>query len=53
MASKVGEFKGHKVLVLFEEGREDDRFSQVTFGLKKAKLILDNIKDIEKFVEEG
>jgi hypothetical protein len=54
MVSKIGEFKGNKVICLLRESQdgEEDKFP-FTFGLNKAKLILDNIKDIEKFVEEN
>jgi hypothetical protein len=42
------EYNGHKIIVLNPE----DRFP-FQFGLKKAKLILDNIAAIEKFVAEN
>lgn len=50
MATKIGEFKGNKIITLFEDESEKYPFS---FGLKKAKLILDNIEDIKRFVEEN
>ena len=48
MGSKIGEYKGHKTLSLFE--KEDDKFP-FTFGVKKAKLILDNLEEVKKFAE--
>lgn len=42
----IQEFKGNKVLCLNPE----DKFP-FTFGLNKAKLILENIEVIKKFVE--
>jgi len=53
MATKIGEYKGHKMLSLFEEGKEGDDKYPFSFGIKKAKLILENIEDIKKFVEEN
>lgn len=41
------EFKGRPLLVL--KRREDDRFP-FQFGLVKAKLILEHIEDIKKWV---
>ena len=43
------EFKGNPMLVL--KNSAEDRFP-FQFGLKKAKLILDHIEDIKKFVEK-
>lgn len=43
------EFKGNPMLVL--KTAEDDKFP-FQFGLKKAKLILENIEEIKKFVEK-
>jgi hypothetical protein len=45
-----GEFKGKPVLIL--KRSEDERYP-FSFGLSKAKLILDHIEDIKKFVEEN
>lgn len=42
----ISEFKGNKVLTL----NPGDRFP-FSFGLGKAKLILENINEIEKFVK--
>ena len=52
MATKIGEFKGNKTITLFEEGSETEKYP-FSFGLKKAKLIINNIEDIKKFVEEN
>jgi len=43
------EFKGNPMLVL--KNSEDDQFP-FQFGLKKAKLILENIEAIEEFVKK-
>ena len=54
MVSKTGEYKGHKTISLLEEGvEESDKYPPFSFGVKKAKLILENIEDIKKFVEEN
>jgi len=54
MTTKIGEFKGHKTISLFEEGVEiSDKYPPFSFGVKKAELILKNIEDIKKFVEEN
>ena len=54
MESKTGEYKGHKTISLLEEGVEvSDKHPPFSFGVKKAKLILENIEDIKKFVEEN
>lgn len=53
MATTIGEFKGNKILILTEEGSATSEKYPFSFGLKKAKLILDNIEDIKKFVEEN
>lgn len=43
------EFKGNPMLVI--KNSEEDKFP-FQFGVKKAKLILENIEDIRKFVEK-
>lgn len=43
------EYKGNKMIVL--KNTDDDRFP-FQFGLKKAKLVLEHIEDIKKFVEK-
>ena len=44
----LGEFKGNPVITL--KRGEDDRYG-FTFGKNKAKLILEHIEDIRRFVE--
>ncbi len=50
MPIKHGEFKGFKTISLL---RSDDDKYPFTFGVAKAQLIIDNINDIKKFVEEN
>lgn len=44
------EFKGNPMIVLKND--EEDKFP-FQFGLKKAKLILENIEAIKQFVEKN
>ena len=44
------EFKGNPMIVLKYD--EEDKFP-FQFGLKKAKLVLENIEEIKKFVEKN
>lgn len=44
------EFKGKPVLIMRRS--EDDKYP-FTFGLSKARLILENIEEIKKFVAEN
>jgi hypothetical protein len=44
------EYKGKPLIVL--KRSEDDKFP-FSFGVSKAKLILENIEEIKKFVEEN
>lgn len=44
------EFKGNKMLVI--KSSEEDKYP-FQFGVKKAKLILENIDEIKKFVEKN
>jgi hypothetical protein len=44
------EYKGKPLIVI--KRTEDDKYP-FSFGLSKAKLILDNIEEIKKFVEEN
>ena len=44
------EFKGKPVLIIKRD--ENDKYP-FTFGLTKARLILDNIDEIKKFVAEN
>ena len=47
--AEEGEYKGNPMLVL--KNNEEDRWP-FQFGLKKAKLVLEHIEDIKKFVEK-
>ncbi|HZR46844.1 MAG TPA: hypothetical protein VFA47_09080 [Candidatus Manganitrophaceae bacterium] len=49
MPATESEFKGNPMLVLSQG--PDDKFP-FQFGLKKAKLILENYEEIKKFVEK-
>jgi len=44
------EFKGNPMIVLKND--EEDKFP-FQFGVKKAKLVVENIEDIKKFVEKN
>ena len=44
------EFKGKPVLIM--RRTEDDKYP-FTFGMSKAKLILENLEEIKRFVEEN
>lgn len=44
------EFKGNPMIVLKND--EEDKFP-FQFGVKKAKLVLENIEEIKKFVEKN
>ncbi len=50
MVAKISDFKGHKVITL--SVNEDDKYP-FTFGIAKAKLILENLDEIKKFVNES
>lgn len=43
------EYKGNALIVL--KRTEEDRYA-FSFGLSKAKLVLEHIEDIKKFVEK-
>lgn len=45
-----GEYKGKPVLII--RRTKEDRFP-FSFGLGKARLIVENIEEIKKFVEEN
>ena len=45
-----GEFKGRITLVLKRDAEDKYPFS---FGLSKAKLIVENFEEIKKFVDDG
>jgi hypothetical protein len=44
------EFKGKPVLIM--RRTEDDKYP-FTFGMSKAKLILENLEEIKRFVEDN
>ena len=44
------EYKGNQILVL--KRNEEDKYP-FSFGVGKAKLILENLAEIEKFVKEN
>ncbi len=44
------EFKGKPILIL--KRNEEDKYP-FSFGVSKARLILENIEEIKKFVEEN
>lgn len=44
------EYKGKPIIVI--KRTEDDKFP-FSFGLSKARLILENLEEIKKFVEEN
>lgn len=48
--AEESEYKGNPVLTL--KNNEEDRYP-FTFGVKKAKLMLDHIEDIKKFVAKN
>lgn len=45
-----GEFKGRPLLIIKRD--KDDQYA-FSFGVSKAKLILENIEEIKSFVEEN
>lgn len=55
--TSVGEYKGKKTISLFSEGMNDTTqpkgYPPFSFGVTKAKLILENIEAIKKFVSEN
>lgn len=50
MAVRIGEYKGHKTISLLRNEEDEYPF---TFGVGKAKLVVENIEEIKKFVEEN
>ncbi|MFH1541417.1 MAG: hypothetical protein ABID79_06210 [Elusimicrobiota bacterium] len=47
---ELSEFKGNKIIVLKRD--ENDKYP-FSFGIAKAKLMLQHIEDIKKFVEDN
>jgi hypothetical protein len=45
-----GEYKGKPLIII--KRNEEDKYP-FSFGISKAKLILENIEEIKKFVEEN
>jgi len=45
-----GEYKGKPLIVI--KRSEDDKYP-FSFGVSKARMILENIEEIKKFVEEN
>jgi hypothetical protein len=45
-----GEYKGKPIITI--KRNEDDQYP-FSFGVSKAKLILENLEEIKKFVEEN
>ena len=50
MIAERSEYKGKPVLVL--KRSEDEKFP-FSFGVSKAKMILEHLEEIKKFVEEN
>jgi hypothetical protein len=50
MLVEKAEFKGNPIIKL--KSNEDDQYP-FSFGLRKAKLVLQNVEEIKKFVEEN
>ena len=59
MVTKVFEnkFGRHNLFSVYEVNEEGEKGNEdkpvVSFGLKKAKAVLENIEELEKFVEEN
>ena len=53
MTATIGEYKGFKTIALSEAGAETGKYPPFSFGVKKAKLILAHIPEIQKFVDEN
>ncbi len=45
-----GEYKGKPIMII--RRNEEDKYP-FSFGVSKAKLMLENIEEIKKFVEEN
>lgn len=54
MTTEIGEFKGNKTISLVSESDDKSKgFYPFTFGVNKAKLIIENFDEIKKFVEDN
>lgn len=55
-ATTVEEYKGNKIFKIFkvdDDGAELEKYGNViSFGVTKAKFILENIDDIKMFVDQ-
>jgi hypothetical protein len=51
MPVEYSEFKGNKMIQLFSEQDSEKKYPFM-FGKSKAKLIVENFKEIKKFAEE-
>jgi hypothetical protein len=49
MGVDYGEFKGHKMIILKKDDNDQFPFQ---FGKAKARLIVENYKEIEEFAKE-
>lgn len=47
---EFGEFKGNKMIILKRNAEDKYPFQ---FGLSKARLIIESIKEIQKFVDDN
>lgn len=50
MAVRYEEYKGHPMIALIKD--EEDLYP-FKFGIGKAKLIMENIDEIKRFIEEN
>jgi len=50
MVVEITEFKGSPVISL--KRNEEDKYG-LTFGIRKAKLVIEHIDDIKKFISEN
>ena len=50
MKIEKGDFKGHPVLAFTDE---ENKRNLLTIGLRKAKLIVEQIEEIKKFIQEN
>ena len=52
MATIVSTYKGSPVIAIMKDINAPD-YHRFSFGVLKARLIVDNIEDIKKFLEEN
>jgi len=45
-------FKGNPILSIVDDSNEQFQ-TKISFGLKKAKMILENIDEIKKFIKDN